>query len=365
MAKAVSDSGDSARAAPVRSTASSVAGASPRKARFADAGVGRGSSLSVGGQRFARQKTPKARPLPSATWQDHGVRHVAHVVRNSGEAAQPDDFTRGAPADGGPSAEGVDDEAWRIFWSQALEDNQAHMAAALALLAKHLARVPKGSVVLEVGSRCGDVTVDMARRFPALQVQPTESTGRAATGLFLMLQERVLEYNTELSKDAHRDVPKILAPTRLDTAAASRWSVEFGRQGVGSVFAINVCQFMSAEALAALIHGCKSILSRNGFVFLCGPMLPIGEAVPRDSDLLYNEALRKFMEEVQIREAENDVKLRQQQEHQQPQTWGAPSLRRLRADAEAAGFDIAYVKAVEQSWTAVLLRPRWSQAASR
>lgn len=60
MAKAVSDSGDSARAAPVRSTASSVAGASPRKARFADAGVGRGSSLSVGGQRFARQKTPKA-----------------------------------------------------------------------------------------------------------------------------------------------------------------------------------------------------------------------------------------------------------------------------------------------------------------
>lgn len=247
---------------------------------------------------------PKARPLPSATWQDHGVRHVAHVVRNSGEAAQPDDFTRGAPADGGPSAEGVDDEAWRIFWSQALEDNQAHMAAALALLAKHLARVPKGSVVLEVGSRCGDVTVDMARRFPALQVQPTESTGRAATGLFLMLQERVLEYNTELSKDAHRDVPKILAPTRLDTAAASRWSVEFGRQGVGSVFAINVCQFMSAEALAALIHGCKSILSRNGFVFLCGPMLPIGEAVPRDSDLLYNEALRKFMEEVQIREAD-------------------------------------------------------------
>lgn len=59
------------------------------------------------------------------------------------------------------------------------------------------------------------------------------------------------------------------------------------------------------------------------------------------------------------------MKLRQQQEHQQPQTWGAPSLRRLRADAEAAGFDIAYVKAVEQSWTAVLLRPRWSQAASR
>ncbi|CAL1160447.1 unnamed protein product, partial [Cladocopium goreaui] len=70
----------------------------------------------------------------------------------------------------------------------AAEGEGIRMTMAFQRMSHYFAELKPGSLVLEVGSRAGDMTLMFAERFPDLYILPTEGTGEASPSLFMLLQ---------------------------------------------------------------------------------------------------------------------------------------------------------------------------------
>lgn len=199
----------------------------------------------------------------------------------------------------------------------AAEDDNLRLQAACDKMAEYLARLKSGSLILEVGSRCGEFTLMISKRFPELYVQPTEGTGETSPALFVLLQQRlgpesrsepprlasprrsavaVSRRHTTLShaaQTAPQPSSRVLPPRFLDTTATAGWKQKLSStQDIHCVFAVNVVQYLSQDSLHRFMQGCWYALKAGGILLMCGPFIDHGEA--SDDVVVYNGALKVF-----------------------------------------------------------------------
>eukprot|EP00439_Symbiodinium_sp_Y106_P046050 s123_g5.t2 len=170
----------------------------------------------------------------------------------------------------------------------------------------YFAALKPGSLVLEVGSRSGDVTVMFAERFPEhrerkeLYIQPTEGTGDTSPGLFMLLQERLTMVRKDLQPRkktkrravASENVPRsrVLPPKFLD-GGKKGWRTKLGQE-IHCIFCVNVLHYVSPLGLENFLQGCSDHLPVGGMLLVSGPFFNNGEAA--ETLLVYDAALRAF-----------------------------------------------------------------------
>ncbi|CAK9038223.1 unnamed protein product [Durusdinium trenchii] len=240
----------------------------------------------------ARPRGSKARPIGE---QDLGISHK-DVLRSAGGADES--HAQNAQAGGAPISE---EEQIDACLKLAAEGEQVRSSLAFERMAIYFAQLKPGSLVLEVGSRAGELTLMFAQRFPELYILPTEGTGEASPSLFLLLQERLAlrrDLKTKSKRPKKRTAAsehgarsRILQPRHLDGAIAKSWRNKLTNQEISCIFCVNVLHYISAQGLEHFLQGCADHLVLGGHLLLCGPFFN-GEAP--DSLLVYDAALRDF-----------------------------------------------------------------------
>lgn len=255
---------------------------------------------------------------------DHGVPHSARLVRN----LEPAPCSRS-------TAEVLALPAWPGRLVRSAGDWEAQLALVVQPLCEVLAGLQESSLVLEVGSHCGELAIAVARRCPGLRVQPSESDGPAASSVqYVLLQERVLQ---ECFKPG---AGTLLAPVSLDPASLGGW-LGLRRSDISCVFAVSALQFMSEKSAAVLLDGCSRVLKTGGLVFLCGPFFDHGEV--SELNLSYHGALQDFSAAAS-------------QRRQTSLCWGLHDVRAVRAAAEAVGLELAEQRRVGAEWIGLVFR---------
>ncbi|CAE7353717.1 URH2 [Symbiodinium sp. KB8] len=206
----------------------------------------------------------------------------------------------------------------------AAEAECSRVKMAFQHMCPYFAALKPGSLVLEVGSRSGDVTVMFAERFPELlrwlldfghfgydvtpgtidvpeselYIQPTEGTGDTSPGLFMLLQvgtphngeERPA--TTKEDQEASENVPRsrVLPPKFLD-GGKKGWRTKLGQE-IHCIFCVNVLHYVSPSGLENFMQGCSDHLPVGGMLLVSGPFFNNGEAA--ETLLVYDAALRAF-----------------------------------------------------------------------
>eukprot|EP00439_Symbiodinium_sp_Y106_P044279 s123_g5.t1 len=182
----------------------------------------------------------------------------------------------------------------------AAEAECSRVKMAFQHMCPYFAALKPGSLVLEVGSRSGDVTVMFAERFPELYIQPTEGTGDTSPGLFMLLQERLTMVRKDLQPRkktkrravASENVPRsrVLPPKFLD-GGKKGWRTKLGQE-IHCIFCVNVLHYVSPLGLENFLQGCSDHLPVGGMLLVSGPFFNNGEAA--ETLLVYDAALRAF-----------------------------------------------------------------------
>lgn len=175
---------------------------------------------------------------------------------------------------------------------QAARTERLQFHKALEAIFHEVKKLPKGSAVLEVSSRCGDAAIAIHERFPHIWVQPTEGTGQTAHGLFVLLEEHILSIRQAESEKHHEDQCRLLRPRHLDAADITSWPEGLGHVDLHCVFAIDSVHFMSQANVIEFLQGCQKAMHRGGLIILSGPFIDNGEGT--DRNLLHDQALREF-----------------------------------------------------------------------
>jgi len=266
---------------------------------------------------------------------DLGVLHTSRLVRigDKPECAEQ--------AGGLPHAQA---ERRRKFLDVDFGEAQRSYDQLLTAVAKELGRylepLPQGSLVVEFGSRYGDLAKEVAQRWPHVRVQPTEGAYETL-GVFLLLQERVLKHNEEFARLHGEEGPRLLPPRYVAGGPLEAWTRQLKLGSASCVFAANVLQFLPEEALEAILQGCRRALRPAGYVFLCGPFFDNGEV--GDASLKCHDGLQSWAKEAA--KAYPDRTL----------AWGLHDLQNIRRCAAALGFDV-----VEQSMVGLERDWEWS-----
>jgi hypothetical protein len=175
---------------------------------------------------------------------------------------------------------------------QAARTERLQFHKALEAILQEVKKLPKGSAVLEVSSRCGDASIAVHDRFPQIWVQPTEGTGQTAHGLFVLLEEHILSIRQVEREKLNEDQCRLLRPRHLDAADIQSWPEGLGHVDLHCVFTIDSVHFMSQDNVIRFLQGCQKAMHRGGLIILGGPFIDNGEA--SDRNLLHDQALRDF-----------------------------------------------------------------------
>lgn len=235
---------------------------------------------------------------------------------------------------------------------------EEQMTKALNVLSSYLAKMHPGALVLEIGSRCGDVSIALSRRFPGLWMQPTEGTGRTSHSLQLLLEERIKQYGRELEQEGVRAeagdaaggkmlgaAGRLLKPKFFDGGKLRDWLMGTHSHGNPSlVFAINVLHFLSWNCVETIIDGAGRTLRSGALLFLCGPFAEKGRL---DTDnLLFHAALGEYAQALRAR-GEHHV------------SWGLHDVQRISECAKVHGLEVERKTQFgydERPWFAIVLR---------
>lgn len=231
----------------------------------------------------------------------------------------------------------------------AYEDLTEHIDAAVPAISSAMSSLPSGSTVLEVNSRCGDITIRLSDLHPELSFQPTEGTGGTASGLFLLLQERIAAHNrnrvlkslqgnsqvqrgsqvapmlTEVQMMSMED-RQILQPQQLDATSAQSWKAALGSAKFNCIFIVDALQYLSRHGLELLLMLCTKALKHEGYIVLCGRFLDGVEA--SESNLMYSGALEVFN------------KMPRDPEAPRKPDWVVPDIRHIQRQAHVLGFEL-------------------------
>jgi len=249
----------------------------------------------------------------------------------------------------------------------AAEDDNLRLQAACDKMAKYLARLKSGSLVLEVGSRCGEFTLMISKRFPELYVQPTEGTGETSPALFVLLQQRlgpesrsepphlasprrsavaVPRRHMNAAQTAPQPSSRVLPPRFLDTTATGGWKQKLSTtQDIHCVFAVNVVQYLSQASLHRFMQGCWNALKAGGVLLMCGPFIDHGEA--SDSVIVYDGALKVFAQAYQEKAAGREREY----------GWGCHETGLIERLGKKIGFEMISVEEVpDTNWLLLVLK---------
>lgn len=236
----------------------------------------------------------------------------------------------------------------------AAEGEGIRMTMAFQRMSHYFAELKPGSLVLEVGSRAGDMTLMFAERFPDLYILPTEGTGEASPSLFMLLQERLAlrrDQKRPMSKkrskkrgaaaDSAQARSRILPPRHLDASVPKSWRNKMSSQDISCIFCVNVLHYMSPLGVENLLQGCSDHLPIGGHLLICEPFFNNGEAA--DSLLIYDAALRDFA-------ATSERKLH----------WGCHDVMQIVASGSKVGFSLVAHEETDgvggHSWILIVLR---------
>lgn len=295
--------------------------------------------------------------------QDLGIRHTTklHTV----EQSVNETLNLGLQAQRSRSVNGELDASIHI----AAEDDNLRLQNACDAMAPYLARLKSGSLVLEVGSRVGELTLMVSKRFPELYVQPTEGTGETSPALFVLLQQRLgpepkrepprlaSPQSTVASPRRHTTLPhaaqtapqpssRMLPPRFLDTTATPSWKQKLSaNQDIHCVFAVNVVQYLSHARLQRFMQGCWNALKAGGICLMCGPFIDHGEA--RDSVVVYDGALKVFARAHEEKAGDREKEY----------GWGCHDTGLIETLGKKIGFEILSVEEVPfTDWLLVVLK---------
>eukprot|EP00435_Cladocopium_sp_Y103_P055351 s1930_g18.t1 len=241
----------------------------------------------------------------------------------------------------------------------AAEGEGIRMTMAFQRMSHYFAELKPGSLVLEVGSRAGDMTLMFAERFPDLYILPTEGTGEASPSLFMLLQERLAlrrDQKRPMSMSKKRSKKRaaadsqarsrILPPRHLEASLPKSWRNKMTSQDISCIFCVNVLHYMSPLGVDHLLQGCSDHLPMGGYLLICGPFFNNGKAA--DSLLIYDAALRDFA-------AASERKLH----------WGCHDVMQIVASGSKVGFSLVAHEETDgvggHSWILIVLRRERSE----
>ncbi|HET7709054.1 MAG TPA: DUF938 domain-containing protein [Sphingomicrobium sp.] len=145
--------------------------------------------------------------------------------------------------------------------------------------------LPDTGLVLEIASGTGEHVVHFARRFPALEWQPSD------------VHEDALE--SVVARRAESALPNILPPAVIN-AAANSWAID----RADAVISINMAHISPWAASLGLINGAARILPDGGPFILYGPWLTDAiETAP--SNLAFDQQLKDVDPAWGLRRVEN------------------------------------------------------------
>lgn len=140
----------------------------------------------------------------------------------------------------------------------------------LEVLRGHL---PPNGLVLEVAAGAGEHAAYFAAAFPGLTWLPTDPDPEALASI--------------AAWRGHAALPNLLAPVRLDAAAAEPWPVSEA-QAVVNINMIHISPWAATEGLMA---GAGRILPNDGVLFLYGPYFEDG-VEPAPSNTAFDQSLK-------------------------------------------------------------------------
>lgn len=248
---------------------------------------------------------------------------------------------------------------WMPSLPKAIDDFEDQNHAALNAMSEYLSKLPKGSPVIEIGSRNGDLAVAMAKRFPELYIQPTEGTGQTSQTLFSVLEERIrLETIKKGGKEQNRptvhgsrpsmsasprrvgasgknqshDTIRLMQPRPFDASQESSFTTSVGHTGLGALVTLNALQYLTSETVVDLLAGAKKALRRGGYVLFAGQFFEGGEVSYKS--MLYHSALQQF-----------EKKLSEKNRNYEP-VWGLHDANWMRQQGEQLGLDFVALKRI-------------------
>ena len=132
--------------------------------------------------------------------------------------------------------------------------------------------LPNEGLVLEIASGTGEHAVFMARRFPALDWQPSDCATYALHSVDAWAQEAGLAN---------------LRPAIALDAAAGDWPVE----SADAVLCVNMVHISPWQATVGLFEGAGRVLASGAPLILYGPFLE-ADVDPAPSNLAFDESLK-------------------------------------------------------------------------
>ena len=132
--------------------------------------------------------------------------------------------------------------------------------------------LPNEGLVLEIASGTGEHAVFMARRFPALDWQPSDCATDALHSVDAWAQEAGLAN---------------LRPAIALDAAAGDWPVE----SAAAVLCVNMVHISPWQATVGLFEGAGRVLASGAPLILYGPFLE-ADVDPAPSNLAFDESLK-------------------------------------------------------------------------
>lgn len=207
----------------------------------------------------------------------------------------------------------------RFYESPAGEDARRSAPAALRNsepIADVLAQwLPRSGLVLEIASGSGEHAVYFARRFPALDWQPSDADSGAL--------ESIAAWRAE------EGLPNVRSPVLLD-AASSDWPV----MAAGAVLSINMVHISPWASALGLLDGAARVLPPGAPLILYGPWLSEHiETLPSNADF------------------DRDLKRRDPE-------WGLRKVEDFAAEASARGFELAEERPMPANNLMLLFRKR-------
>jgi SAM-dependent methyltransferase len=135
-------------------------------------------------------------------------------------------------------------------------------------------RLPPSGLVLEIAAGAGEHAAYNAAALRHLQWQPTDADPEALASIAAWRE--------------HAGLPNLLAPLRLDAAAAEAWPVD----RADAVLNINMIHISPWSAAQGLMAGAGRLLPPGGLLFLYGPYLE-RDVPTAPSNLEFDRSLRR------------------------------------------------------------------------
>lgn len=144
--------------------------------------------------------------------------------------------------------------------------------------------LPGGGTVLEIASGSGEHAVFMARRFPALNWQPTDLDSEALSSIDAWAEEAGLTN---------------IRPSLALDASEAEWPIK----RADAILCVNMVHISPICATEGLFAGSEAVLEQGGPLILYGPYLEAG-VVPAPSNLAFDASLKQRNPEWGLRQLE-------------------------------------------------------------